>query len=155
MTLKYDEYRHGDWNIIDDRTGFKIKHSQSRMEWTHSVVAKNEWEARHPQDFLRAVPDRQSVSDPRPGAADGFTETGTTLDAEALTGQTVLSVVSTASMTNGDTIIIFMDNEIAHLSTIASFVENDTVTIDSALTFKASSGNTVIIYSNENQESDL
>lgn len=150
-----DEYVPGDYNIISDRSGFKIKHSQSRMEWTHSVVDKTEWEVRHPQDFLKAVPDRQSVSDPRPGAVDGFAETTTTLDAEELTGQTTLSVTSTSTMAVGDSILIFMDNDITHISTILSFVENDTVTINDSLTFKASSGNTVIIFSNETQESDL
>ena len=150
-----DEYIHGDYNVIDDKTGFKVKNSQVRTEWTHSRVHVSQFEVRHPQDFLRAVPDRQSVSNPRPGAPDAFAETTTTLDADELTGQTVLSVVSTSSMTIGDTIIVFMNNEITHLSTIFSFVENDTVTINEALTFNASSGNTVIVYSNETQESEL
>ena len=151
---KYN-YVHGAHNKIDDRTGFKIKSTDSRMEWTHSVVHWNQWEARNAQDFVKGVRDLQSVSDPRPGGADIHGETSTTLDADEASGQTILSVVSTSTMTIGDSIQIFMDNDETHLSTISSFVAADTVTIATALPYKASSGNTLIIYSNQPSESDL
>lgn len=125
------------------------------MEWNGSRVRLQDWERRHPQDFLRAVSDSQAVDDPRPGATDTFSETETSLDADELPGQTVISVASTANMVVGISIIIFMDNEIAHLSTIQSFSANDTVTIVDSLPSKASSGNIVIVYDNQTQESDL
>jgi len=46
-------YRKGDNNLIDDRTGFSIKASDSRKEWNGLVVHKDQWEERHPQDFVR------------------------------------------------------------------------------------------------------
>lgn len=125
------------------------------MEWNGSRVRLQDWERRHPQDFLRAVSDSQAVDNPRPGATDTFSETETSLDADELPGQTVISVTSTANMVVGISIIIFMDNEIAHLSTIQSFSANDTVTIVDSLPSKASSGNIVIVYDNQTQESDL
>ena len=67
-------YRHGDNNIIDDRTGFKIKASESREEWNHFIVHKDQYEPRQPQDLLRGFPDRQAAAINRPGQPDVFLE---------------------------------------------------------------------------------
>lgn len=61
-----NRYRKGDWNVICDRTGFKKKASDCRMEWTGLFVHKSEWESRHPQDKIRGIADFQAVSIPRP-----------------------------------------------------------------------------------------
>lgn len=61
-----DEYRHGDFNRICDRTGFKVKASETRHEWNGLIVRKESWEPRHPQDFVKARGDRQRVPYPRP-----------------------------------------------------------------------------------------
>ena len=150
-----DEYVHGAWNQICDRSGFKVKNTGTRREWNHSVVRNKDWEARHPQDFLRAIPDHQAVEDPRPGAADGFTQGETTVDVDAFAGDTVIGVASTADMSVGDSIIIFMDNQIAHLSTIASFVDSVSVTINDPLTYKSSVDSLISVYSNVITEADL
>lgn len=65
-------YAPGDWNIICDRTGYKIKASQSRKEWTGNVVRTGSWERRHPIDFIRSIPDHQAVPDPNPEPVDRF-----------------------------------------------------------------------------------
>ena len=70
----------------------------------------------------------------------------TTLDAAELAGQTILSVASTANMTAADNIGIVQDSGTVFWSTIASFVTNDTVTIDDALDSVAASGNRVFWY---------
>lgn len=49
----------GHW-VLCDRTGMAIREEDSKIEWTGSVVAKEEWEPRHPQDYLRAREDDQS-----------------------------------------------------------------------------------------------
>jgi len=49
----------GHW-VICDRTGMAIREEDSKIEWTGAVVAKEEWEPRHPQDYLRAREDDQS-----------------------------------------------------------------------------------------------
>lgn len=69
-------YRKGDYNIIDDRTGFKIKRSQARMTWDNLLVDKRGWEIRHPQDFLKGKSDNQSVSQPRTEGEDSFLSPG-------------------------------------------------------------------------------
>ena len=58
--------------MIDDRTGFKIKNTWSRKEWTGNTVRRESWEERHPQDLIRSVQDRQDVDDPNPEASDTF-----------------------------------------------------------------------------------
>jgi len=150
-----DEYVHGAHNVICDRSGFKVKSTDVRKEWNRSVVRKEDFEHRHPQDFVRGVRDDQSVPDPRPGAPDAPTHSNTTLDADELSGQTVISVAATTDMTVGDAIMIQQDNDIFHLSNIASFSAGDTVTIDDALTYKASSGNSVVIASAQTSDGDL
>lgn len=154
MPMK-NEYRHGDWNLIDDRTGFKIKRSDAMREWTGHYVHRDEYEARHPQDFVKGIKDTQGVPDARPDIVGAFTQASTTLDADELPGQTVLSVTSTANMTNGDRIGIELDNSEYHYATISSFSAGDTVTISTAIPEKASSGNTVVLYSNLVTGADL
>ncbi len=67
---KADFFLPGSYNQISDRSGFKMKASWSRKEWTGSTVHRSEWEERHPQDLIRSVQDRQHVDDPNPEAAD-------------------------------------------------------------------------------------
>lgn len=57
-------YRHGSWNVICDRCGWKYKSSQLRREWTGYRVCSgggtnNCWEPRHPQDYVRGRVDNQ------------------------------------------------------------------------------------------------
>lgn len=72
----------------------------------------------------------------------------TTLDAAEASGQTVLSVTSTSGFTVADVIGVVLDDNTIHWSTIASFVTDDTVTIDDATTAAAASGNKVFVYTN-------
>ena len=65
-------YKKGDYNIICDRTGFKIKGSQAKMEWDKAFVRKQDWEERHPQDYVSTVPDYMTVPIPRPEGGDVF-----------------------------------------------------------------------------------
>lgn len=69
--------REGDYVAICDRCGHKAHASDLQMEWDGLFVHKRGsghkcWEARHPQDFVRGVPDRQNVPIPRPWPADQF-----------------------------------------------------------------------------------
>lgn len=62
--------RGGHW-VICDRTGMAIRAEDAREEWTGAVVAKEVWEARHPQDYYRAREDDQSPGWPiRPESTD-------------------------------------------------------------------------------------
>lgn len=64
--------RPGDFWRIDDRSGFKVPASRTRKEWTGEIVDRKSYEARHPQDFVRARRDEQRVPDPRPRPEDVF-----------------------------------------------------------------------------------
>lgn len=137
-------YKHGDWNVICDRCGFKFKRSECRYEWNGLLVCKDDWEPRHPQDFVRGVADRQAVPDARPDTDGIALYAETTLSADEVSGETELSVTSNTGFSSGDSITIFLDNDETHLSTISS-VGSGTVTISTALPSKASSGKKVIV----------
>ena len=51
----------GEWNFIDDRTGFKLKSSQSELTWDGFLVSDDNYEPRTPQDFVRAVLDQKPL----------------------------------------------------------------------------------------------
>lgn len=57
-------YAPGEWNAIDDITGFQHKASELGLQWDGLMVA--DVEERHPQDYLRAIADRINVPWARP-----------------------------------------------------------------------------------------
>jgi len=61
-----DYLKISDWNAICDVCGFKYKASELRKRWDNLMVCEKDFEHRHPQDFLRAVPDKQDVAWVRP-----------------------------------------------------------------------------------------
>lgn len=63
-----NEYVSGDWNAIDDRTGFRHKASELQRQWDGLRV--KDPEERHPQDFLRVRPDKVRVPWSRPDNSD-------------------------------------------------------------------------------------
>ena len=62
----------GSYNQICDRTGFKVKDTWTKKEWTGQTVRTQSWEERHPQDLIRSVQDRQHVDDPNPEPPNVF-----------------------------------------------------------------------------------
>jgi len=62
------KYATGKWAYgISDRSGFRYRLKDMRKEWNGLLVGKDEWEPKHPQlEPLRAVPDPQSLRNPRP-----------------------------------------------------------------------------------------
>jgi hypothetical protein len=68
--LKREELDDGDYYVVCDRTGFRVPASKTRMTWDGLRVWDEVWEPRHPQDFVRGVPDRQTVPNPRPKEAE-------------------------------------------------------------------------------------
>jgi len=66
--------RPGDFLRIDDRSGFRVPASETRKEWNGAIVDRRSYDARHPQDFVRARVDKQRVPDPRPRPPDVFVD---------------------------------------------------------------------------------
>jgi len=56
---------------ICDRSGFRVKPGTLISEWTGHMVIPRFWEPRHPQEFVRSVPETQKGS-VRPEATDEF-----------------------------------------------------------------------------------
>ena len=51
----------GGWNAQCFRCGRKRKNSDLRKQWQGYWVCKEEWEPRHPQDYVKGVVDLQTV----------------------------------------------------------------------------------------------
>ena len=65
----------GEWNAICDVCGQKWKSAMMKRRWDGLMTCPHDWEPRHPQDFLRSVPDRQAVPWSRPETPDVFVPT--------------------------------------------------------------------------------
>ena len=67
-------YRSGDWWVICDVCGIKIKASKSRHRWDGFVVCDKDFEHRHSQDFIKVRQDKITVPFMRPRPEDTFTD---------------------------------------------------------------------------------
>lgn len=73
------EQRPGDWKFVCDLSGFEGWASESVKLWNGMRVLRRfagEEANRHPQEFVRAVPDKQSVPWSRPPGTDVFIAAG-------------------------------------------------------------------------------
>lgn len=68
-----NHYVSGDNNLICDVCGKKMKSSKAKHRWDGFVVCAEDYEPRHPLDFVRARQDKISVSVTRPEPTDTFT----------------------------------------------------------------------------------
>lgn|SRR5574343_715760 len=66
----------GDYNVICDVCGFKLKRSQTRKRWDGLLVCDADWEPQHPQDFVKALPRKRRRLDLRPEQPDRFVDGG-------------------------------------------------------------------------------
>ncbi len=73
-------YIPGDHWVTCDRCGFDVRSSRARKTWDGLVVCPDDWEPRHPQDFVRGREDRQAAQGlvrPEPAeVTQTFTEPG-------------------------------------------------------------------------------
>lgn len=65
-------YNKGDWKTACDVCGRLFKASALRQRWDGFMVCSDDWETRHPQDFVRGVADIQAPRWTRPESADRF-----------------------------------------------------------------------------------
>ena len=56
----YDYLKLGDWNAVCYECGAKFKASMLVQNWKKAYVCSQCFEPRHPQDFVRGVPDAQA-----------------------------------------------------------------------------------------------
>lgn len=87
-------YKKGDHKAICDRCGFLFKASELKKTWDGFYVCREDFETRHPQDFLKGVKDDPSVPWTRPESTDVETDTSgwadTTTDVPAGTNNNEL-----------------------------------------------------------------
>jgi hypothetical protein len=57
---KADYYAEGDYNASCAECGRKFKASTLKRHWKGYYVCPDHWEPRHPQEFVRGVPDNQT-----------------------------------------------------------------------------------------------
>lgn len=58
-------YVAGDYYLLCDICGFKIRRSEARKAWDGSMRCASDFEERHPQDTVEPRPERQNVIDAR------------------------------------------------------------------------------------------
>lgn len=75
MPAKEWRYVPGDFWRICDRTGKKVRASQTRKEWNGLIVRERSWEPRNQQDLVRGRIDPQAVPEPRPRQPNVFIST--------------------------------------------------------------------------------
>lgn len=62
----------GDWNAQCYQCGRKRKASMLKKHWQGYWVCPEHWEPRHPQDFVRSIPDNMTPPFTQPWPADTF-----------------------------------------------------------------------------------
>ena len=72
MTGRADYLELGDWNAVCYECGRKRKASTLVRHWQGDYVCPEHWEARQPQDFVRAVADNQTPPWVQPMPANTF-----------------------------------------------------------------------------------
>jgi hypothetical protein len=141
-------YIKGDFWRICEECGFKKRASETLKRWDGLYVCREDFEERHPQDFVSGVVDRQTVPDPRPEAVDGFTgPLTTTTTAAALPGAVLISVASSARFSPTDTVGILLDGGDEHRSVLLDVPTSTSIQLITALPSGVSVGNSVINYS--------
>ena len=64
--MSRNTYISGQWNVICDVCSKKIKSGIAKQRWDGFIVCPEDFEFRHPQDFVRARQDKISVPFSRP-----------------------------------------------------------------------------------------
>lgn len=64
--MQGDWYKPGAWNAICDVCGFRFKSDQLRKNWKGLMVCQEDYETRHPQEFIRVKTEKIAVPWARP-----------------------------------------------------------------------------------------
>ena len=141
-------YKAGDYWVICDKCGMKRYASECQMNWKNQFVCGPCFEPRHPQDFVKAIPDDQSVPIARPRAAITMGET--TVSTTGNPGDTTIVLTSVSGIADNDGIGIVLDNGTVHWTFSDGTPVGTTVTIGSPLPWTATAANVVYLPSVNN-----
>ena len=62
----HNYYKAGEWSVTCDVCSKKIKAGQAKKRWDGFIVCPDDYETRHPQDFVRARQDKITIPFSRP-----------------------------------------------------------------------------------------
>jgi hypothetical protein len=141
------QYRLGSFYRSDDRSGFVVRAENTKQEWQNLIVDKKLWEPRQPQDFVKGVPDDQSVPDARSKLPEPFQgPISTTLTADVAPGATFLPLASIANFGAGDSVGLMLDSGSYFNTTVSGPPTSLGVNITTPCPGYAASGNIVTDY---------
>lgn len=141
-------YVPGDFWRICDRCGFKKRASQTYKTWDGLYVCYEDFETRHPQDFVRGRKDHQNVTDPRPEpVANVIGPLTTSVSAAASAGATTFSVESSVRFSATDNIGVMLDSGEVQRLIVLSLPTSTSIQTTTGLRGGVSIGNIVINYS--------
>jgi hypothetical protein len=64
--MKKNHFISGEWNVTCDVCSKKIKAHEAKQRWDGFIVCPDDYENRHPQDFVKAQTDKITVEFQRP-----------------------------------------------------------------------------------------
>lgn len=141
------QYRPGSHWMADDRSGFSRRREDIKEEWNGLQVGTNLWETRQPQDFVKGVPDNQTVDVARPQPPAVFSgPISTTLSQAAAVGDTFLYLDAVNGFSDGDNIGLMMDSGVYFNTTVSGAPAADGIPIAASVPYPAAAGNTVTDY---------
>lgn len=141
-------YISGDFWRICDHCGNKKRASQTFRTWDGLYVCSEDFETRHPQDFVRGRKDNQNVPNARPEPLDNVGgPLLTNVSVAAAVGATTFSVSSSVRFLAADRIGVFLDSGNVEPHIIQSIPSSTSIHITAPLGGNVSVGNVVIDYS--------
>ncbi len=139
-------YVGGEWYRICDRTGFKVRSTDTAEEWNGRIVRARSWEQRNQQEFVRGVPDFQNVPDPRPRQGDASQgPTGTTTSASAPPLQNFLLLSSVFGFNVNDRVGVMLDSGVVQQVKVTG-LSSTGISFSPSLSYSVSAGNEVWDY---------
>lgn len=117
-------YQDGDNYLIDDITGQKIRASDAVKMWNGLWTHQDNYNDRHPQDFVKALADHEAAEIVRPRSPD--IQTGPTVvsaAAAASPGDIGIKLSSSSGFQVGDSITIMLANGDTFRTTINGMYE--------------------------------
>ena len=131
----------------DDRSGFPQRAENTKQEWNGLIVDQSLWEIRQPQDFVRGVPDDQSVPDARSKLPEVWQgPIYTQLTAPITPGATFLPLLSTFGFAEDGAIGVMLDTGIFFNTTVSGAPTSTGVNVANAIQGYAAQNNDVVAY---------
>ncbi len=135
----------GSFYRTSDFSGFKTRSYDTEKLWNGLWVRRDkEAEPRQSQDFVRGMPDQQSVPEPRSRPVDSFVgPLFTTTTAACAAAATNIAVASSVRMFAGDTVALMLDNGQQFLVVLADVPGDTLIVLQNGLPWSMASGNEV------------